>query len=47
MARLRIIQGIHYGAYVQSGENLICDKAGRIGINSRFATTNARTHHGS
>lgn len=27
-ARLRIVQGIHYGDYVQSGENLSCEKVG-------------------
>ena len=27
-AKLRIVQGLHYGDYVQSGENLYCEKAG-------------------
>ncbi len=27
-ARLEIVQGFHYGDYVQSGENLCCEKAG-------------------
>ena len=28
MARLNIVQGLHYGDYIQSGENLYCEKAG-------------------
>jgi hypothetical protein len=28
MARLRIVKGLHYGDYVQSGENLSCEKTG-------------------
>jgi hypothetical protein len=27
-AKLRIVQGLHYGNYVQSGENLYCEKSG-------------------
>ena len=29
MTRLKIIKTVHYGKYVQSGENLYCDKTGR------------------
>jgi len=28
MTRLNIIKGIHYGDYIQSAENLRCNKAG-------------------
>ena len=28
MSRLKIVKGLHYGDYVQSGENLSCEKAG-------------------
>jgi len=28
MARQKIVKGLHYGDYVQSGENLSCEKAG-------------------